>query len=68
MAEVKRPARLITKMTAAPMPAEVFKLRETPRKGQMPKMRLKTKLLTRMAPTINEKYSFNGNTPEMSEI
>ena len=50
--------KVITNITAAPIPAEVSTLLETPRKGQSPRKRLNTTLFTKDAPIkINIFYS-----------
>src|SRR5690606_38709890 len=43
-------ARVMTKATAMPMPTEVSMRLDTPRKGQMPRNLLRTKLLKKIAP------------------
>ncbi len=50
MPQVASEAIVMTKMTARLMPTAVSIFFDTPRKGQMPKNRVKTKLLMRMAP------------------
>lgn len=51
-------AMVMTKTTAPDMPSAVGSRFDTPRNGQMPRNRLSTKLLTRMAPSTNRMYSF----------
>ncbi len=46
---VTKEAKVMTKITAMPIPKAVSTLRETPKKGQMPKNLVKTKLFTKMA-------------------
>jgi hypothetical protein len=52
-------ARVMTKTTAIPIPIAVSIFLETPKKGQMPRNRLRTKLFTRTAPTIIRTYSIS---------
>ncbi len=49
--QVTTVATVMTKVTAIPMPRAVSTFLETPRKGQMPRNRARTKLLTKMALT-----------------
>src|SRR6056297_4010636 len=47
--QVTTVATVITKVTAMPMPSAVSTFLETPMKGQIPRKRANTKLLTKMA-------------------
>ena len=51
-AHVTAEAAVITNMTAPHIPRAVEIFFETPRKGQIPRKRVRTKLLTRTAPTM----------------
>ena len=53
----------MTKMTAAPMPAAVLVLRDTPRKGHSPKNWLRTTLLTKEDPIKMTSSSFTFSIP-----
>lgn len=46
---VTKEAKVITKITAMPIPSAVSTFLETPKKGQMPKNLVRTKLFTKMA-------------------
>ena len=52
MSEVMKEASVITKMTAPDIPSAVETRLETPRNGQIPRKRERTKLLTSTAPTV----------------
>ena len=54
---VTNDASVITKMTAPDMPSAVSMRLETPRNGQMPRMRESTTLFTRIAPTVSTRIS-----------
>jgi hypothetical protein len=55
-------AKAITKVTAAPIPSEVFTLDDTPKKGQIPRNCAKTTLFTNIAPMIIAKYESSITT------
>ena len=53
---VTRVAKVITKMTAAPIPNAVEVFFEVPKKGQMPRNWLKITLLTKMVESMMIRY------------
>ena len=59
MSHVTIVAKVMTKITAAPIPNEVDIFLETPRKGQMPRNCVKTILLTNIAEINISKYSIS---------
>ncbi len=62
MNQVTTVATVMTKVTAIPIPSEVSTFLETPMKGQMPRNRANTKLLTKTALTRIRKSSTMGHT------
>ena len=56
VSHVTRVAKVITKMTAAPIPNAVEVFLEVPKKGQMPKNWEKITLLTKMVDKIMMRY------------